>query len=163
VTSPLTDVAPAFVAIAHRIVWATVATVDPSNRPRGRILHPIWEWDGEQLVGWIATGPTPRKVADLDHSPSVSVTYWDATHDTATAECDARLLYDDDIRQEVWRKFAEGPAPVGYDPAIIPPWRDGPLSPAFAAMRLDPWRLRAMPGTVMLRGQGETLTWRRPA
>ena len=158
----LADVAPGFVEIAHRIVWATVATVDPYNRPRGRILHPIWEWDGQRLVGWIATGPTARKQADLAHSPYVSVTYWDPTHDTATAECDAELLdEDDDIRREVWRKFAEAPAPVGYDPAIIPPWREGPTSPAFAALRLDPWRLRTMPGSFMFQGVGEVRSWRR--
>lgn len=158
----LADVAPAFIDIAHRIVWATVATVDPKGRPRGRILHPIWEWDGTSLVGWIATGPTPRKVTDLANSPFVSVTYWDPTHDTATAECRAELLTDLDTRREVWRKFAEGPAPVGYDPSIIPVWTS-PESDAFAALRLDPWRLRAMPGAVMLQGKGETLTWREPA
>ena len=38
--------APAFVEMAHRIVWATVATVDERGRPRSRVLHPIWEWDG---------------------------------------------------------------------------------------------------------------------
>ena len=41
----LACVAPAFVELAHRIVWGTVATVDPEGRPRTRILHPIWEWD----------------------------------------------------------------------------------------------------------------------
>ena len=62
----LADIAPAFVAIAHRIVWCTVATVAVDGRPRTRILHPIWEWDGTDLVGWIATGPTPLKVAHLE-------------------------------------------------------------------------------------------------
>ncbi len=159
----LSDVAPSFVEMAHRIVWATAATVEPTNRPRTRILHPIWEWDGERLVGWIATSPTNRKQADRAHSPSMSLTYWHPDHDVATADCDAELLdEDDDVRIEVWRKFAEGPAPVGYDPAIIPPWRDGPTSPAFAAVRLDPWRLRVMPGTVMTAGAGEVRTGRRP-
>lgn len=156
---PLDAVAPTFVDIAHRIVWATVATVDPSGRPRGRILHPAWDWDGEQLVGWVATAPTPRKRTDLAHSPFVSVTYWDATHDTATAECRAELLEDLPTREAVWRRFAEAPAPLGYDPRIIPGW-DAPSSPGFAVLRLDPWRLRAMPGSVMLRGEGEVLTWR---
>ena len=157
------EVAPGFVEIAHRIVWCTVATVEPTNRPRTRILHPIWEWDGERLVGWIATSPTARKQADLSYSPSASLTYWDPSHDIATADCDAELIDEDDaIRTEVWRKFAEGPAPVGYDPNIIPPWRAGPTSDAFAAIRLDPWRLRTMPGSVMLQGQGEVKVWRRP-
>lgn len=36
----LNAVAPAFVEMAHRIVWASVATVDGQGRPRSRILHP---------------------------------------------------------------------------------------------------------------------------
>ena len=40
----LTEIAPDFVAMAHRIVWATAATVDPQGRPWTRVLHPIWQW-----------------------------------------------------------------------------------------------------------------------
>ena len=87
--------AAAFVDMAHRIVWATVATVDAHDRPRGRILHPLWQWDGVSLVGWIATGPTPIKRAHLERSPYVSVTYWTANHDTCTAECCVRWEFDD--------------------------------------------------------------------
>src|SRR5207245_371477 len=61
--SALEQVAPTFVDMAHRIVWCSAATVDHQGRPRSRILHPLWEWDGAELVGWIATGPTPTKRA----------------------------------------------------------------------------------------------------
>jgi hypothetical protein len=158
--SDLAAVAPVFVAMAHQIVWATVATVDGDERPRGRILHPFWQWDGEALHGWIATGPTATKRADLDHSPFVSVTYWAPNHDTCTAECETTWAFDDDTRRFVWDLFKNGPAPVAYDPGIVPAWRDGPTSPAFAALRLEPWRLRVMPGTAMLTGAGEILRWR---
>lgn len=155
----LAATAPAFVAMAHRLVWATVATVDESGRPRSRILHPMWEWDGEALVGWIATGPTPIKRAHLDHSPYVSVTYWSPDHDTATAECAAEWVLDDAGRTAGWERFKAAPEPVGYDPAIVPAWADGPTSDAFAILRLDPWRLRVFPGTVLLGQGGEVLTW----
>lgn len=146
--------------MAHRIVWATVATVDPDGRPRGRILHPLWEWDGERLHGWIATGPTPPKLEALAHSPYVSITYWDATQDTCTAECAVEWAFDDETCTEVWDRYVNAPAPVGYDPAIIPPWAGGPTSPAFAVLRLTPWRLRVMAGSVMMKGQGAPLNWR---
>jgi hypothetical protein len=152
-------VAPPFVEMAHRIVWATVATVDPSGRPRTRVLHPLWQWDGTSLVGWIATGPTPLKRAHLDHSPFVSVGYLATNHDTCTAECRATFCFDDDTCTWLWKAFEAAPAPVGYDPAIVPAWSGGPKSEAFAALRLEPWRLRVMPGTVMLAGQGKVLTW----
>ena len=70
---PLETVAPAFVEMAHQIVWASVATVDRRDRPRSRVLHPIWQWDGSTLRGWIATGPTPLKRAHIDRSPHLSV------------------------------------------------------------------------------------------
>ena len=38
--SALAVTAEAFVEMAHRIVWATVATVDDRDRLRSRILHP---------------------------------------------------------------------------------------------------------------------------
>ncbi|MEZ4867225.1 MAG: pyridoxamine 5'-phosphate oxidase family protein [Caldilineaceae bacterium] len=154
----LTQVAPAFVAMAHRIVWCTVASVDRQGRPRSRILHPIWQWDGSALVGWIATGATPIKRAHLQASPYLSLNYWTPTHDTCVAECRAAWTLDDETRTMVWNLFATGPEPVGYNPAIVPGW-DSPTAPAFAVLRLEPWRLRVFPGTVLLGQGGEVLTW----
>jgi hypothetical protein len=155
----LTEIAPAFVEMAHRIVWSSVATVDRSGRPRSRVLHPIWEWDGSTLQGWIATGPTPVKLAHLEQSPFVSIGYWAPNHDTCVAECRAEWAFDDATCIEVWERFKDAPAPVGYDPAIIPPWAGGPTSDAFAVLKVAPWRLRVMPGSVMLEGTGDLLTW----
>ena len=162
-SSDLATVAPSFVEMAHRIVWATVATTDAAGKPRTRILHPLWEWDGRDLVGWIATGPTPVKRAHLERVPFVSVNYWAPTHDTCSADCGATWCFDDETRERVWQAFADAPPPVGYDPAMIPPWKDGPRSPAFAALRLDVDRLRVYPGTLLLGQGGELLTWRRSA
>ena len=159
--STLAEVAPAFVAMAHRIVWCSVATVDARKRPRSRILHPIWQWEDGELTGWIATGPTPMKRAHLDNSPHVSCNYWAENHDTCVAECQAEWQFDLADRERVWNLFKSSPPPVGYDPAMIPAW-EGPDSPAFAVLRLSPWRLRVMPGTAMLTGQGKVLTWTAP-
>lgn len=155
----LQTTAPAFVAMAHRIVWCTVATTAADGTPRTRILHPIWEWDGERLTGWIATSPQSPKAKDLEAHPEVSLTYWDPTHDTCTADCTTAWELSEEERRRGWDRFAKGPAPVGYDPSIIPGW-DDPLSPDFGILRLEPTRLRVMPGSLMLQGQGELLTWR---
>ena len=37
----LTAIAPAFVEMAHRIVWCTATTVDAQGRPRSRILQQV--------------------------------------------------------------------------------------------------------------------------
>ncbi len=157
--NPLTEVAPAFVAMAHQIVWCTVATVDTHGRPRSRILHPIWQWDGQQLIGWIGTRPTPTKRAHLQASPYASLNYWSPSHDTCAAECRVTWAFDAETRIQVWDMFRHGPEPVGYDPAIVPGW-DSPTADAFAVLRCDPWRLRVFPGTVLLGQGGQVLTWR---
>jgi hypothetical protein len=157
--SALADVAPAFVDMAHRIVWASVATVDADGRPRSRVLHPLWEWDGTTLTGWIATGPTPIKRAHIAAHPDVSINYWDPTQDTCSCEATVEWVFDDDESVALWERFKNGPVPVGYDPAIIEPWAGGPTSQAFAGWKLSPTRLRVMPGTVMTQGSGGLLTW----
>ena len=157
--SELKEVAPAFVEMAHQIVWASVATVDAEGRPWSRILHPIWEWDGENLVGWIATGPTPLKRAHLDAHPYVSLNYWSPSQDTCVAECRASWFFDDETCTRVWDLLKNGPEPVGYDPAMIPVW-EKPTDDSFAALKLDAWRLRVFPGTVLMGQGGDVLTWR---
>jgi len=155
----LTEVAPSFVEMAHRIVWASAATVDARGRPRSRILHPLWQWDGSKLTGWIATGPSPSKVAHLKASPYLSLSYWIPSHDTCVADCRVTWAFDDQTRIDVWNMFLHAPPPVGYDPAAIEVWKS-PTSDSFAALRLDPWGLRVFPGSLM-QGQGGTiLTWR---
>ena len=154
----LSVVAPAFVAMAHQIVWCSAATVDTRGRPRSRILHPIWDWDGARLEGWVATRPTPTKRAHLQAHPFVSLSYWSPAHDTCVAECRAIWAFDSATRQLVWDRFVNGPAPVGYNPAIVPGW-DSPTAEAFAVLRLEPWRLRVFPGAVLLGRGGTVLTW----
>ena len=155
----LAEVAPAFVEMAHEIVWASVATVDAKGRPRSRILHPIWQWDSTNLVGWIATGPTSVKRAHLQQSPFVSLNYWSPSQNNCIAECKAAWAFDDETRTMVWELFANAPEPVGYNPSIIPAWTS-PTVDAFAALRLEPWRLRVFPGTLLMGQGGELLTWR---
>lgn len=156
----LDTIAPAFVTVAHRIVWCTVATVDASGSPRSRVLHPIWQWDGATLTGWIATSPLSPKAAHLAAVPRVSLTYWDASHDTCTADCDTVWEDTSEQRHAGWDRFVNAPAPVGYDPSIIPGW-ESPDSPGFGILRLEPTALRLMPGSLLMTGQGELMSWKR--
>jgi hypothetical protein len=121
-------------------------------------LHPIWEWDGDQLIGWIATSPTPTKRAHLNASPYVSLNYWEPSQDTCVADCHVTWAFDDETRRMVWVKFATAPSPVGYNPAIIPVWTS-PTAESFAALRLEPWHVRVFPGTVLMGQGGQVLEW----
>lgn len=160
--SDLPSIAPPFVDIAHRIVWASVATVDTAGRPRTRVMHPYWEWDGTTLTGYVATWPTPIKIAHLGKTPYASVSYREEGYgDVAIAECGARLVNDDDIRTKVWDFFRANPEPLGYDPGGIgvPGW-DKPTSDAFAVLEFQPWRLTVLAkDQLMTKGPAGAITW----
>jgi hypothetical protein len=157
-TDTLETVAPAFVEMAHRIVWATAATVDTAGRPSTRILHPVWDWDGSKLTGWIATSPLSVKAKHLAAVPMLSLTYWTTNQDTCTANCSTTWELSESEREIGWKRFAEAPAPVGYDPAIVPGW-DTPQSPGFGILRIEPTWLRVMEGSAMLTGEGLLAVW----
>jgi hypothetical protein len=161
--APFSAVAPAFAAMANRMVYCTLATVDRRGRPRTRMVHALWEWDGTSLVGWVGSMVTPMKRAHLEKTPYVSCGYWNGVeeYDTCTAECRAELLLDAESKREGWERFKAVPPPLGYDPAIIPQWQDGPESPAWGVMRLEPWHLRVFPGEFARSGgqRGQILTW----
>jgi Pyridoxamine 5'-phosphate oxidase len=160
----LSVVAPAFAEMANDMVYCTLTTIDRRGRPRARIVHTMWEWDGASLAGWVGSLVTPMKTAHLRSNPYVSCNYWDGAerYDTCVAECRAELLLDEESRVEGWERFKAVPPPLGYDPAIIPQWKDGPMSPHWGVMRLEPWRVRVFPGVFAKTGgaEGEILTWR---
>ena len=155
----LGTVAPVFVAMAHSIVWATGATVNAAGEPTTRILHPIWEWDGGALQGWIATSPLSVKAKHLDRNPVMSLTYWHPNHDTCTVRC--RTAWDDTRvgREALWQRFSDAPAPLGYVPSIIPGW-DSPSAPAFGVLQLEPFAVRLLEGSRMMGGDGKAFEWR---
>jgi hypothetical protein len=120
-------VADAFIAIAHRVVWCSLATVDRRGRPRSRVVHPIWERTGDGVVGWLTSRPTPLRRAHLAATPFVSCSCWDPTHDVAVAECAAAWVEDPETKAHGWDVFRSVPPPAGYDPATI--WPAGPDDP----------------------------------
>lgn len=156
----LDTVAPAFVEMAHRIVWCVAATVDTRDEPRTRVLHPIWEFTDGALTGWVLTSPLSVKAGHLERHPGVSLTYWEPGHDTCTADCHTVWENSPEQRRAGWDRFLHADGPVAYDPSIIPPWTD-PDAPGFGVLRLDPIRLRVQPGSIMTSGRGEVLTWKR--
>ncbi|TCC05413.1 pyridoxamine 5'-phosphate oxidase family protein [Kribbella soli] len=144
-----------FLDRAHRIVWCTVATVGPDNRPRTRILHPIWELYDE-LTGWIVTRATPVKVRHLTHSSYVSCSYWEPGHEVAVADCEAEWVTDAATRQRVWELYRDAPAPLGYDFWSVFP--DGPSGESPSLLRLTPYRLR-LADVETLSGRKVPLAW----
>lgn len=153
-------IAPRFREMAHRIGVAVTATTDADGHPHTRVMQPVWEWDGDDLVGWVSTPATSPKVEHLADRPSLSLTYWAASQDTCSADCDVEVVTDPTLRGQAWQRFASTPEPAGFDPGSFPGWDDS-TSPDFGVLRLQPRWLRVMEGTLMTEGAGDLLTWRR--
>jgi len=155
----LTEIAPRFITMAHGIGMAVAATVDRRGQPHTRVMQPVWEWDGQRITGWVSTVTTNPKIDDLRSTPSLSFTYWHPDQNTCSADCAVRFVDDPAEKAMAWDRFKGAPAAAGYDPAIHPDWESAE-SPTFGVLELAPHWLRVMPGTLMLSGTGDLLTWR---
>jgi len=57
------------------------------------------------------------------------------------AECATEWLDGPADKRRIWDLYKSTPPPLGYDPALIPPWKDGPDIPEFGILKLTPWRI----------------------
>lgn len=136
-----------FASRVSRIVWCTVVTIDRKDRPRSRILHPIWEGG----TGWIATGRNSHKSAHIRHNPHVSLTYWDAKQEQVYADCRAEWIDEAGEKERIWTLYKDTPPPVGYDLALF--WKDGPRDPEYGLLKLTPWRIEISALGDMMQGR----------
>ena len=60
-----------FLARVSQAVYCILTTFDRQNRPRSRVMHPIW--DGP--IGWVISWPQSHKAKHLAHNPAVSLAY----------------------------------------------------------------------------------------
>ncbi|WP_326611508.1 hypothetical protein OG949_20120 [Streptomyces scopuliridis] len=63
-----------FFSYVRSITYATMITVDRENRPRARVLLPVWEVVDGHPVGWLAVHRTPVKTAHLASNPHTTYT-----------------------------------------------------------------------------------------
>lgn len=83
-----------FIQRVHRMVWCSAATIDAKQRPRSRILHPIWEG----ATGWIGTHRNSFKARHLARNPHMSLAYIAELMTPVYVECTAEWV--DDLAQK---------------------------------------------------------------
>jgi hypothetical protein len=123
-----------FIRRVHSMVWCSAATVDSRQRPRSRILHPIWEG----AVGWVGTNRSSYKSRHLARSPYMSLAYISDVMNPVYVDCTAEWVDDLSQKQRVWDLFKDAPPPLGYDPA---PTFVRPDHEDFGLLKLTPWRI----------------------
>jgi general stress protein 26 len=126
-----------FIERVHQIVWCNVATIDSKNRPRSRVLHPIWEGQ----TGWIATRRHSLKSRHLDLNPYVSLAYIADPIKPVYVDCQAEWIDEPEQKQRIWNMFKEAAPPLGYDPGMIFKSID---NPEYGLLKLIPWRIEFM-------------------
>lgn len=130
------DIRDDFRSRVEHIVWCNVTTVDGRDRPRSRILHPLWEGS----TGWILSSRHSAKEKHLAHNPYVSLCYFDLQQQQQVyAECRAEWIDGDAEKRRLWDLFESTPEPVGYNPALF--WAGGPGDSTFGVLKLSPWRI----------------------
>jgi general stress protein 26 len=127
-------------------VWCSAASVDAQNRPRSRVLHPIWE--GSR--GWIATWPMSHKSKHLARIPYLSLAYLKDPIKPVYVDCKAEWEIDANEKRRIWDLFTNTPPPVGYDPSAAFESVD---NPKFGVLKLSPWRIQ------IYTLDGESLVW----
>ncbi|MBC7871206.1 MAG: pyridoxamine 5'-phosphate oxidase family protein [Chitinophagaceae bacterium] len=153
--SHFSEIETEFIRRVHTMVWCSAATIDNQQRPRSRILHPIWEGP----VGWIGTNRNSYKSRHLAQNPHVSLAYIADLTKPVYADCVAEWVDDLAEKQRIWNLFKDAPPPLGYDPASI---FFSPDHENFGLLKLTPWRidLVSFPAESMDKG---TLVWHAPA
>lgn len=142
-----------FIQRVHSIVWCNVATIDTRNRPRSRVLHPLWEG----AVGWITTHRSSHKASHLAHNPYVSLAYIGDINKPVYADCVAEWVDDLDEKRRVWDLYKNTPPPLGYDPGVE---FGSPEHEDFGLLKLTPWRIDLVSFPASSYEEG-TKVWRR--
>ncbi|WP_116952119.1 pyridoxamine 5'-phosphate oxidase family protein [Jiangella endophytica] len=147
--------------ILGSIVYATMTTVDQLHRPRSRVLIAVWEVADGAPLGWLATFPTPVKVAHLAANPHATFSYWSAAQDTVAFDTVATWVDDAETKRRVWRLYEQGsPRGVGYPPGRFWP---SPEHASFGVLRLEPYRVQVLLGRDLAAGRPSRIWTPAPA
>jgi general stress protein 26 len=136
-----------FMQRVGRAVYCNMATIDRKNRPRSRMLHPVW--DGP--TGWAISWPQSHKAKHLALHPYVSLAYIQDRDRPVYVDCLAQWVDDPAEKQRIWELHKATPPPLGFDPQ---PHYGTIDHPYYGLLRFTPWRIEL--GNL----QGEPIVWR---
>ena len=130
-----------------RAVYCNMATVDRKNRPRSRVMHPIW--DGP--IGWAISWPESHKTKHLQANPYVSLAYIQEHETPVYVDCVAEWIDEVAEKERIWELHKTTPPPLGFDPQ---PHYGTIYHQFYGLLRFTPWRIEL--GNL----RGEPIVWR---
>ncbi len=141
------DLQVEFLDRVSQAVYASMATIDTKDRPRSRIVHPIWEG----ATGWIVSWTETLKSQHLARNPHISLAYIKDIEKPVYVECTAEWKHDRAEKLRVWDVIKATPPPMGYDPE---PHFGTVDHIHFGLLKLTPWRIE------LYHLGGELIIWR---
>jgi hypothetical protein len=143
--SRFADLETEFNSYVGAINYATMVTVDAKNRPRTRVLIPVWEKVDGEPIGWLATYRTPVKAAHLARNPHANFSYWAPGNNTVAVDTLARWDNSAPVKEHVWNLYSTtSPRGAGYHLGSF--W-EAPSDSKLHVLRLTPWRIQVIRGT----------------
>jgi general stress protein 26 len=123
-----------FRARVARDICCNLATIDAQQRPRSRVVQPLWEG----LMCWLLTDRTTPKAQHIEQHRYVSLAYVGDTSKPLYVECRAEWIEDAAEKRRVWVLFKDT-AKFGYDPT---PFYKRADHPHLGLLKLTPWRIQ---------------------
>ena len=141
------DIQAEFMRRVGRAVYCNMATIDRKNRPRSRVMHPIW--DGP--IGWAISWPESHKTKHLQANPYVSLAYIQEHETPVYVDCLAEWIDDVGEKERIWELHQTIPPPLGFDPQ---PHYGTIHHKYYGLLRFTPWRIE------LGKLRGEPIVWR---
>jgi hypothetical protein len=141
------ELQPEFLTRVSQAVYCVMATVDRQNRPRSRVMHPVW--DGP--IGWIISWPLSHKAKHLANNPAVSLAYFTDKEKPVYVDGVAEWVDRVEEKHRIWELHRTTPPPLGFDPQ---PHYGSIDHHYFGLLRITPWRIEL--GNLY----GEPVIWR---
>ena len=132
--STFEEIQPEFMKRVSNAIYCSVATVDRKDRPRSRIMHPVW--DG--MIGWVISWPRSHKAKHLLRNPYVSLAYIQDRDKPVYADCRAEWIDNVEEKKRIWELHKNTPPPLGFDPE---PYYGTIDHHYFGLLRFTPWRI----------------------
>ena len=140
------DLQTEFLERVQQAVYCNMATIDFENRPRSRIVHPVWE----ESTGWIISWPATPKFKQIERNAHVSLAYIHDINKPVYVDGTAVWVTDRDEQWRVWHFYKTAPPPMGFDPEP----HFGTIDHMhFGLLKIIPWRIE------LYTLRGEAIIW----
>lgn len=141
------DIEAEFMTRVSQAVYCIMTTVDRQNRPRSRVMHPIW--DGP--IGWVISRPDSYKASHLAFNPAISLAYIPTKEKPVYVDGFAEWVGAVEEKQRIWDLHCSTPPPLGFDPQ---PHFGSIHHPYYGLLRITPRRIE------LADLFGESMVWR---